>query len=156
MAFTSRIPFRQKVNRIQSKIVTIPLRMQKQYGKGTMLIPRALDMEELIRNTPKGKLITHDQIRQRLASCSGAQVTCPMTTGIFLRLIAEAAEEERKQGKAHTPYWRVIKGDGLLNPKFPGGIAGQAKLLKAEGHTVHVIKKDKARVENFESKLTGL
>ena len=32
-----------------------------------------------------------------------------------------------------TPYWRVVKEDGSLNPKFPGGVAQQKRYLRAEG-----------------------
>ena len=32
-----------------------------------------------------------------------------------------------------APYWRVVKDDGSLNPKFPGGVERQARRLRAEG-----------------------
>ena len=35
-----------------------------------------------------------------------------------------------------TPYWRVIKNDGSLNEKFPGGVEAQARHLKEEGHII--------------------
>jgi len=57
--------------------------------------------------------------------------------GAFLRIISEAAEEDRQNGKKRiTPYWRVIKADGSLNPKFPGGVKAQAARLKEEGHKI--------------------
>ena len=47
----------------------------------------------------------------RLAHWHNADVTCPLVTGIFLRIVAEAAEEERLAGKsAITPYWRGARG----------------------------------------------
>lgn len=33
-----------------------------------------------------------------------------------------------------TPWWRVLKEGGKLNPKCPGGVEEQAKRLRAEGH----------------------
>ena len=57
-----------------------------------------------------------------------------MTTGIFVRTVAEAAEEERREGKSKiTPYWRTVKSDGSLNEKYPGGVAAQAARLREEG-----------------------
>jgi alkylated DNA nucleotide flippase Atl1 len=60
-----------------------------------------------------------------------------MTTGIFVRIASEAAEEEAAAGKKRiTPYWRVVKDDGSLNPKFPGGVERQAERLRAEGQPI--------------------
>jgi alkylated DNA nucleotide flippase Atl1 len=72
-----------------------------------------------------------------LAHWHNVDVTCPLVTGIFLRIVAEAAEEERIAGKPDiTPYWRVLREEGGLNAKFPGGIDAQARRLMEEGHTV--------------------
>jgi hypothetical protein len=35
-----------------------------------------------------------------------------------------------------TPYWWVVKDDGSLNPKFPGGAERQGERLRAEGHRI--------------------
>ena len=35
-----------------------------------------------------------------------------------------------------TPYWRVVKDDGSLYPKFPGGVERQRRYLKSEGLAV--------------------
>ena len=73
----------------------------------------------------------------QLAKDFSADVTCPLTTGIFLRIVAEAAEENRLAGhKRLAPYWRVIKEDGTLNPKFPGGEEQQARRLRNEGFVI--------------------
>ncbi len=49
------------------KTVPIPPRMQKRFGRGTMLIPRPLDVDTVMRLAKKGKLITQSQIRDELA-----------------------------------------------------------------------------------------
>ena len=111
--------------------------MQKRFGPGTMLIPRPLDVDALIRRARKGQLITPQQIREVLAREHHANVTCPLVTGIFIRIAAEAAAEDARKGAVRvTPYWRVVSDDGALNPKFPGGVAKQAAKLRAEGHTI--------------------
>lgn len=136
--FSSRIPWREKLTRQQeAKIVAIPPRMQARFGKGKMVIPKPLDVDALIRRVPRGKMATVLQLREELARRSKVDVACPLCTGIFVRISAEAAEEERRAGKKSvTPYWRVISSEGRLNPKFPGGVAGQKRMLAGEGHKI--------------------
>jgi hypothetical protein len=119
------------------KVVTIPVKMQKRFGSGTMLVPSPRDIEAFIRKVRQGSIVTVSQIREFLAGKYSADVTCPLTTGIFVRIAAEAAEEDARNGRAKiTPYWRIVKDDGSLNPKFPGGVRRQAERLRDEGHRI--------------------
>ena len=133
----SRIPWREKMDRPQEpKLVAVPPKMSR-FGKGMMLIPTPKLVDAVIRKVPRGKLITVGAIRKQLAAEHGADVTCPLTTGIFIRIAAEAAEEARAKGaKRITPYWRVVRDNGELNPKFPGGVNRQTRYLRAEGIAV--------------------
>jgi len=81
-----------------------------------------------------------------------------MTTGIFLRIAAETAEEDSSKGeRLITPYWRVIKEDGSLNEKLPGGMEAQAVHLREEGHAIQSSSgKKPPRVEDFEKSLQEL
>ena len=154
--FTSRTSWRAKLEKPQeAKIVRVPPKMSR-FGQGTMLIPTPLLVDELVRKVGKGQLVTVSELRRRLAEDFSADVTCPLTTGIFLRIAAEAAEEDRANGRKRiTPYWRVVRDDGSLNPKFPGGIDSQARYLKAEGFTVN--RKPKTpRVQDFAPRLISL
>jgi len=158
----SRIPWHEKMERPKEpRIVQIKSRWrrwQQQYGKGTMLIATPRLVEALMRRTPKGKLLTIGQIRERLAKDFGAATTCPLTTGIFARIVAEAAHEKMNDGKKRiTPFWRLVRDDGSLMEKFPGGVHEQAKLLRKEGCTVVPGKGKKApRVKDFEKRLGTL
>jgi alkylated DNA nucleotide flippase Atl1 len=117
------------------KIVEVPAKMQKQWGRGTMVIPEPLKLDALVRTVKKGRLVTVPQLMEKVARDAGADHACPMTTGIFLRIVAETAEEDLREGRKRiTPYWRVLKKGGLLNPKYPGGVKAQAARLKKEGH----------------------
>ena len=119
------------------KLEEIPPNMQKRWGTGTMLIPSPREVDALIRTVPEGTVVTVSNLRESLASKHGANVTCPLTTGIFVRIAAEAAEESARDGDTTiTPYWRVVKDDGTLNPKFPGGVQRQAERLREEGHRI--------------------
>lgn len=123
--------------------------------KGAMLVPKPLDVDSLIRKVKRGKLVTVGRIRERLARDFGVDWTCPMTTGIFIRVAAEAAEEDLREGRREpTPYWRVIKTDGSLNEKFPGGTDHQAARLIEEGHAIEPGKgKKPPKVKEFEKSL---
>ena len=101
------------------------------------MIPAPMEVDELMRRVPKGKLTTIDEFRKVLARRHGATIACPITTGIFAWIAAHAAAEAEAQGKKRvTPYWRTLKTKGELNPKYPGGIAGLKRQLTAEGHKV--------------------
>ncbi|MCB9702195.1 MAG: MGMT family protein [Myxococcales bacterium] len=103
---------------------------------GGLLIPTPKLIEAEVKTVPPGKLITPEQIRERLAGRFGADRTCPLCTGIFLNIVAGAAEESSGDPREMTPYWRVVRENGALIEKFPVGIDRQAYLLEAEGHTV--------------------
>jgi alkylated DNA nucleotide flippase Atl1 len=108
--------------------------MRARFGSGTMLVPSPREVDACIRKVPRGSVTTPAQIREFLAAKYLVDATCPLTTGIFVRIAAEAANEDERAGKKKiTPYWRVVKDDGSLNPKFPGGVARQAERLSAEG-----------------------
>jgi alkylated DNA nucleotide flippase Atl1 len=152
----SKLSWREKLEKPQEpKLVKVPPKMTR-FGKGTMLIPTPLLVDEIVRRIPKGRLVTVGEIRRKLAADFGADVTCPLTTGIFVRIAAEAAEEDRASGRKRiTPYWRVVKDDGSLNPKFPGGAELQTEYLRNEGLSI-VNKGRRILVRDFERRLASL
>lgn len=135
------------------KVVEINDKMSKRWGTGTVVIPAPKEVDEIMKTVPKGKLITINEIRERLAKKHGATIGCPITTGIFAWIAAHAAEEEAVEGKKDiTPYWRTLKSGGVLNEKYPGGIDNLKELLESERHTV-VQKGKKYIVEDYEVSL---
>ncbi|MCL1853602.1 MAG: MGMT family protein [Peptococcaceae bacterium] len=121
-------------------------------GGTKMLVAPPLQYNELMSLIPKGQVITIDRIRTMLAVRAGADVTCPLTAGIFANICAHASAE-RDNDK--IPYWRTLKTKGELNEKYPDGIDGQKALLEAEGHTV-TQKGKRYFVEGYEEKLADL
>jgi alkylated DNA nucleotide flippase Atl1 len=135
------------------RVEPIPAGMARQWGEGTIVIPAPREVDEIMRQVPKGKLITINQIREAVAHRHGATIGCPMTTGILARIVAGAAGEEEAMGRKRvTPYWRTLKSGGELNAKYPGGLGGQKKKLRAEGHMV-VAKGSKMFVRDYEQSL---
>ena len=140
------------------KVVEINDKMSKRWGTGTVVIPAPVEVDEIMKKVPEGNLITVSEIRKLLAKKHGATIGCPLTTGIFARIAAEAAEEAAAEGKENiTPYWRTLKSGGELNEKYPGGVEAQAAHLEKEGHTIEPGKgKKPPRVKDFERALQEL
>jgi len=140
------------------KVVEINDKMSKRWGTGTVVIPAPLEVDEIMKKVPQGKLITINHIRAFLAQKHGATIGCPITTGIFAWIAAHAADEAAAEGeKQITPYWRTLKSAGELNEKYPGGVEAQAAHLRAEGHTIEPGKgKKPPRIKDFEQALQVL
>jgi alkylated DNA nucleotide flippase Atl1 len=135
------------------RVETITEKMSKRWGTGTVVIPAPMEVDEIMKEVPRGKLITINEIRGILAKRHGATIGCPITTGIFAWIAANAAkEEEAEGGKKVTPYWRTLKASGELNPKYPGGIEGQKARLESEGHKL-IQKGKKSIVVDYEKSL---
>jgi alkylated DNA nucleotide flippase Atl1 len=146
--------WREKVNEFEEKIHQITPEWEEKLGKGEILIPNARDIEQLINKTKKGELLTNDIIREKLAKEKKVRLTAAIPTGVYLKYIAMAAEEERPVKKDQvSPYWRVLKPNGAINIKFPGGSERQIALLEAEGHNIEVIGKKPPKVISFERSL---
>jgi hypothetical protein len=119
------------------KIEKVPTRMQKRFGKGTMYIPAPMQVNEIMKTVPEGKIITINKIREILATRNGTCIACPITTGIFAWIAANASVEGVEQGKQlEVAYWRTLKEGGEINEKYPGGIEVQAVFLEREGHSI--------------------
>jgi len=139
-----------------SRVEEITEKMSKRWGTGTVVIPAPMEVDAMMKKVPKGKLVTINEIRAALARKHKATIGCPITTGIFAWIAANAAEEQRQKGeKDTTPYWRTLKTGGVINEKYPGGVEEQKKLLEKEGHKV--IKKGKKYiVVDYEKSLMKL
>jgi alkylated DNA nucleotide flippase Atl1 len=120
------------------KVIEINENQSKRWGTGTCAIPSPKDVNEIMKHVPKGKLLTINNIREMIAQKYNATIGCPITTGIFAWISANAAEEMSAQGKKKiTPYWRILKAKGELNSKYPGGVEHQMELLESEGHKIY-------------------
>ena len=118
------------------KVETIAGKMMRTWGQGTLVIPAPKEVDEVMRKVPYGKVTTINEIRSVIARKHKTTICCPITAGIFARIAAGAAEEQRATTKDITPYWRTLRVGGIINKKYPGGAEGQRKLLEEEGHTI--------------------
>lgn len=127
------------------KIVTITDEKSiKKYGGSKMYFAPPADYDKVMRLVPKGKLITVGAIREHFAEQNGADFTDPITAGIFCSIAAWASYQRTADV---TPYWRTLKANGELNPKYPGGVEEQKKQLEAEGFII--IKKGRTNIRYY-------
>ncbi|MCK9368406.1 MGMT family protein [Candidatus Dojkabacteria bacterium] len=113
--------------------------IRKMTEKGMMYISSPKEIDKLVKKIPKGKITTTKEIVRYFTKREKVDFTCPLTTGIFLSIDANAAEQEIEEGKKRsevTPYWRVVKEKNRLNDKYLGRPSKQAEYLKKEGHQI--------------------
>jgi alkylated DNA nucleotide flippase Atl1 len=121
---------------------------------GAMVVSSPAEVDALVRRVEPGDVVTLDDLRAALARRHGVSTACPVSTAIFAGMSARAAEERRQAGHPAedlTPWWRVLRRGGLLNPKLPGGVERQRLLLEAEGVKVSPLRKQLA-VYDFEQR----
>lgn len=128
----------------------------KRYGGDYMVIVSPLEYNELMKKIPKGKVITLGRIKRYLAQKHSADITCPLTAGMFVNIVAHASVEREEKGeKDLVCFWRTLKKDGELNPKFPGGIEYQKEMLESEGHEI-IQKGNRYFVKDYREKIYEL
>ena len=87
-----------------------------------MLIATPKIVDAYIQQIPKGKTANLQTLRKDLAATFHAEYTCPVTTGIFLRIVAEKAYEDYESGKKKiTPFWRIINPNSAPAKKLSFG-----------------------------------
>jgi hypothetical protein len=101
-----------------------------------MLIPTPKIVDAYMRQIPEGTRVDKETIRKDLAAEYHAEITCPLTTGIFIRIAAEAAYEEYKKGQPLnkiTPFWRVISEKSPTAKKLTFGTKFLKEQQRREG-----------------------
>jgi hypothetical protein len=106
-----------KIKRIEIAFADIP-------PGSNMLIATPQIIDKYVQEVGFGKRINTKTLRKDLAFEHNADYTCPVTTGIFLRIVAEANYEKLQQGQSLaeiTPFWRVIEPNSTLARKLTFG-----------------------------------
>jgi alkylated DNA nucleotide flippase Atl1 len=133
---------------LEDIIEAIPKTMEKFFGcSGKMVKPSTATVKALVRKIRKGKVVTLDQLREKLASDFNVQTACPAST---TKVLSTLAKEDKP-----ICYWRIVKKKGELIAKFPDGIEGQAALLESEGFEINY-KTNPPILLGYETKLGKL
>ena len=105
-----------KIKTIDKKFADIP-------EDSKMLIASPPIIDEYVKSIDYGKFVEPIKMRDDLAKQYQADKTCPVTTGIFLRIISEASYEEFVIGiDTITPFWRIVDPKSKLASKLTCGI----------------------------------
>jgi hypothetical protein len=103
-------------------------------GGAMLLIPTPGIIDDYIRAIPYGQTRSIPQMRKELANDYGAAVTCPMSTGKFIRMVAEAALEEGVLRS--TPLWRLIEPDCRIAQRLLCGPGFISRMRRKERNDV--------------------
>ena len=90
-----------------------------------MFLPTPKIVDQYVFNIPKGKFNDVKSLRKEMAKDFNAEMSCPMVTGIALRIVSEASYEEYNAGidlDAITPFWRMVNPYTTLAGKLACGI----------------------------------
>lgn len=93
-------------------------------AKMVVLDPKTVDA--YVRQIPPGETRTANELRADLARRYKADGACPISTGIFLRIVAENATDELEAGKKLdeiAPFWRAVEPGTPLAKKLRCGEA---------------------------------
>lgn len=77
---------------------------------------------DYVNGIPYGRTKTIPEMRDALALTHGADATCPVSTAIFMRIVAEAALEEIEAGKPPSdtfPFWRILSREDKVTKRLP-------------------------------------
>ena len=116
----------------------------EKYGGSRMYFAPPIDYDKAMKQVPCGKVITVGKIREYFAKLNEADFTEPITAGVFVSIAAWASCQRSDD---ETPWWRTLKANGELNPKYPGGVEAQKAKLEAEGHSI--IQKGRTNIRYF-------
>ena len=84
-----------------------------------MLISSPKSIANYIAKIPFGTEKSVKLMRRELAENDNADNTCPLTCGIFLRIVIEASIEQSNGAKPDLPFWRVLDRNSSLIKKLP-------------------------------------
>ncbi|OYQ35762.1 hypothetical protein CHU92_10415 [Flavobacterium cyanobacteriorum] len=101
-----------------------------------MLVATPEIIDNYIREIPEAVTVSPEVMRKDIALAHGAEYTCPVSTGIFLRIVAEASYEQYLKGTPAdkiTPFWRVVAPSSPLAKKLASGTDFILKQRAAEG-----------------------
>ncbi len=106
----------------------------------TMLISSPGEIANYLSRIPRGEVRTVERMRNELARKAGANAMCPVTTAIYLRVVAEVALRDLEDGKPLSevvPFWRVVTPDSKVAKKLSCG----------PDHVAHLASLDAAQAE---------
>jgi hypothetical protein len=116
-------------------IVTLPSDFAGVKAGSTMLISSPGEIASYIAAIPAGERRTIPRLRSDLAKRAKVDAMCPVTTAIFLRLVAEVALEDLQAGKDMgqvVPFWRLLSASDKIAARLSCGQEGVLHLQRLD------------------------
>jgi hypothetical protein len=113
----------QRLNRAKaSKRVILQSDFAGIRAGSSMFVATPKIVDDFVNQLPVGRFISMPELRADLAIENDCDATCPVSTAIFLRVVAEAALEQLEAGatiKDITPFWRVVAPGDKVSSRLP-------------------------------------
>jgi hypothetical protein len=74
-----------------------------------------------VKKIPRGETRTIERMRREIARNNDCDAMCPVSTAIFLRMVAECAWDQLRDGKTLdkvVPFWRIIEPGSTIAKKL--------------------------------------
>ena len=104
-----------------------------------MLISSPGEIASFVARIPQGEVRTIARLRSDLSRRANADAMCPVTTSIFLKVVAEVSLADLASGKQMSevvPFWRIVEPTSKLASKISCGRDGIEHLLRLDGYTI--------------------
>jgi hypothetical protein len=125
--------------RFHSRTVTEVELLRKPFGGmkagERLVISTPAEIDGYVRTLPPGAAQRVADMRREIASRYSAGGCCPVTSSIFLRIVAERALLQMQNGQANAaPFWRTIEPESPLAGKLSCGREWVAARRAAEAN----------------------
>ena len=86
-----------------------------------MLVGTPMMVDAYVRKIPHGQTRTVRGMRNELARRNKCDAACPVSSSIFVKMVAQAAIEDLNEGKKPAevaPFWRIISSEDKITKKL--------------------------------------
>lgn len=132
----SRIDWYKRFNTAREPhVVTLGANFAGLKAGSTMLISSPAQIASYLSSIPRGEMRTIARMRSDLARRSKADAMCPVTTAIYLRVVAEVALQDLAHGKTMdvvAPFWRLVTPDSKVARGLSCGPEGVDHLARLD------------------------
>lgn len=102
---------------LEPKVKTLKTKFADMVAGERMAIGTPEMIASLVKNVPKGTELSLSDLRSKIAKKLNADVACPVTTSMYLKIAIEA-EVKKKKARFSFPFWRVVAENSKIFVKL--------------------------------------
>lgn len=133
---TTRTDWRKRFGKARSPhVVVLESRFAGVPAGARMLISSPGEIAAYVAAIPRGETRTIARMRSDLARRANAAAMCPVTTAIYLRVVAEVALDDVAAGRdiaEVAPFWRILGPTDKIAAKLSCGPEGVEHLRRLD------------------------